>query len=465
MWWSFHTDFTKGEYPKYKGVKVCSVDTSAKDKLLAIRKTQESEVSKKRIEIIKAVGTTPRSHTTLPKLVGRTPHLGNQDVFKAVTEANKDYERTLIERYVVGASLARDLGGVYQHLDHLGTTTSLVRNTSTDTSMHMGSVIQKLEAIIDSEENKQALVSPVTADQPLPHVAPRPLVNITDTSIAINLRVTPSAANSDDFIASETQYEWEQWMTPEERLRYLAKPGRVVDLEELDYILAQKDTDTFSTTPVYDWASHFTLFYNKEGFRLMNWLRRRDSRWRREKTEAIRVQAYQAYTPQLGEDVHPLYHAGEEVFNKLTAIRQRGRIRAIDDSVMIREPFGVWFRRGEYTKLDMQHIPNMITEQINKEALADKLIENYISRKEVVSYGSDFVEEEPMDETATVVRTVPVPVSKVAEIVDLSIVRSKRTDSISNLLASIKPKLEGLTEEQKEGVRSAVIEALNKALG
>lgn len=481
MWWDFKTDLSKGEYPNYKGMKIHPIDASNKEKMLATRKSYESKVSKQAITNLKAVGVTPRAHVKMPKLHGNAPHPADKTGFAELIASNKSYEQELIARYCDESALARDLPMIFGYLDHISTITLQPTNVSgkvhVDVELDM---IAKLEELVNADKNKQPTVVAVTADQMrYDDRIMRAEAKHFDMDLSEYLQERfPSAANDTEFtqsdlIVSETLYEKEQWMTPEERLQLMSAPRSVINSDEVEYCYALRNMKDVSTTEynqpigVYDERAYL----REEGFRYLNWLRYRDSRWSREKQESIRVQACQAYTMDVGMEVHPLWHTGEAMTKMHIRALSRSRIRAFDDGLMNNMDAGTWYsnvqhviQRKKEEALRAEVIAAAAEHSYNEE-LADHIVNQaLVKQDEIVSYGSDFVDEEPMDTVATVSEHSPTSVVQEAEIVTLSVVRNERAQDVSNLLNLIKPKLSGLTKEQQEGAR-LMVNALNELLG
>ena len=495
LWWDFNTDLSKGEYPKWKGLKVTSIDASNKDKLLALRKSYESRRSQESIRNLKALGVTPAKHVKMPNLFNKSdvPHPAQREQWAQLVERNKDYEKDLIARYRDTLPISRALPEIYGHLDTLSIETHTPINASDSSVDESFDMIMKLEQLIaDDDANKQTPVVSVTAAQiRYDDKLMRAEAKVFDLDINFGSKF-PSAANDtkfkpSDLITSETQIEKDQWMTPEERLQYFATPGRMIGSDEIAYCYALRDAEELSTIEynqpigIYD----MDAWYRTEGFAYLNHLRYHDSRWLREKQESIRVQACQAYTVNVGMEVHPLWHTGEGVTNAHIRALSRSRIRGFDNGVMDNMDAGTWYH----------NIPHIIqlkkekalaaeayvveAERIYNEELATKIVDDVIARQsekeEVVSYGCDFVEEEevlsvvqgtcdPHVETIKPWDTERWLSQKRAEVVTLSVVRNERAQDVGNLLNLIKPKLAGLTKEQEEGAR-LVVQALNEYFG
>lgn len=494
LWWDFNTDLSEGEYPKWKGLKVTSIDASSKEKMLAIRKSQESKASQRSINQLKAVGITPTRQVKAPKFFNKVdiPHPTDRVRWNGLLERTRDYKKDLVDRWLDGRSIARTLPLIYGHLDVLPIDIHTHTNASGSSVVQEVDIISKLQALVNADANKQTPVVSVTAAQiRYDDKLMRAEAKVFDLDINFGSKF-PSAANDtkfkpSDLITSETQIEKDQWMTPEERLQYFATPGRMIGSDEIAYCYALRDAEELSTTEynqpigVYD----MDAWYRTEGFAYLNHLRYHDSRWLREKQESIRVKASQAYTVNVGMEVHPLWHTGEGVTNAHIKALNHSRIRGFDNGVMDNMDAGLWYH-------DIPHIIQLKkekaqaadayvveAERIYNEELATKIVDDVIARQsekeEVVSYGCDFVEEE---EGLSVVQETYDPHAeaikpwdterwlsqKRAEVVTLSVVRNERAQDVSNLLNLIKPKLTGLTKEQEEGAR-LMVSALNELLG
>lgn len=107
MWWAFRTNMTEGEYPSWKGIKVMSIDASAKDKQLALDRSLKSRSSKAKILNYQAVGITPDSQRNRKDLIGSACHPSDQVGYSALVNRNKSYEQELIARYVETSQIAR----------------------------------------------------------------------------------------------------------------------------------------------------------------------------------------------------------------------------------------------------------------------------------------------------------------------------------------------------------------------
>ena len=485
MWWAFHTDMTKGEYPSWKGMKVKSIDASTKERELAKRQSLMSRSSKAKILNYQAVGITPDSQRKRRDLIGSACHPSDQVGYGKVVANNKSYEQELVSRYVEKSQVARALPETFGDWEWLQSSRTHDVKIS-DTYVDMDDVIFKLDDIVeldgsypDSEYEyhvqtivEQDKVEPlVLVDQPPwdePTIA-APLLEATANVFDMDITdVLPSAAANDStpVMSSSARANWtiagikglaqDQWSLRHEGIyrEMCAHSKEYRGTSVAKYMVARRRADKQQ---------------RMDSVHYLNWLRDHDSSKHRDYVESTRKVAVQDYQMDVGMQVHPLYHGGKKSYDNMIEVMQHRRIAAFDYGLMGNECFGAWFHRTEAVINVAKNTEFFITDQVNKEALVDKLIANAIVQKdkEQLSFKqwAYMVESQylPTVETTTVSESSPsTPVG--AEVVDLNSFRAKRTNDVGSLLAKLKPKLSNLTEEQKEGVRIAM-DLLNEMMG
>ena len=227
MWWAFHTDMTKGEYPSWKGMKVKSIDASTKERELAKRQSLMSRSSKAKILNYQAVGITPDSQRKRRDLIGSACHPSDQVGYGKVVANNKSYEQELVSRYVEKSQVARALPETFGDWEWLQSSRTHDVKIS-DTYVDMDDVIFKLDDIVeldgsypDSEYEyhvqtivEQDKVEPlVLVDQPPwdePTIA-APLLEATANVFDMDITdVLPSAAANDStpVMSSSARANW-----------------------------------------------------------------------------------------------------------------------------------------------------------------------------------------------------------------------------------------------------------------
>jgi hypothetical protein len=341
----------------------------------------------------------------------------------------------------------------------------------------MDDVIFKLETLVEQDQ----VQSLVRIDQPPweETAAANSLIKATANVFDMDLTdVLPSAAN--DFVGpgqpvmvsdpghvnyTVTSFKaqgQDQWSTRHEGMyqEMCAKASEYRGTSVAKYVVeVRRKAKRQGSLPQQISEKKLLATAMSESTRYLTWLCNRDSSAQRERTESVRKQADQAYVMQLGMQVHPLYHGGKKTYDNMIKAMQANRIRAFDNGLMGNERYGTWFTRVTGIINLANNMEFFITDQVNKEALADKLIANAIVQKheEQVSFKqwAYMVESQHLPvETTTV--SEDSPSTPVAEVVDLNSFRTKRTEDVGALLAKLKPKLSNLTEEQKEGVRIAM---------
>lgn len=470
MWWAFHTDMTKGEYPSWKGMKVKSIDASTKERELAKRQSLMSRSSKAKILNYQAVGITPDSQRKRRDLIGSACHPSDQVGYGKVVANNKSYEQELVSRYVEKSQVAKAIPLVFGYLDHLQEVIQPIVKIS-DSVVDMDDVIFKLQTIVEQDK-----VEPlVLADQPPWETSQQTLLKATAEVFDMDLAdVLPSAAANDSIppgvpvmvsdpvmpranwtiagIESLAQEQWSLWHEGIYR-EMCAHSKEYRGTSVAKYMVARRRADKQQRI---------------DSVRYLNWLRDHDSSQHRDYVESTRKVAVQDYQMDVGMQVHPLYHGGKKSYDNMIEVMQHRRIAAFDYGLMGNECFGTWFKRTKAVINVAKNTEFFITDQVNKEALVDKLIANAIVQKdkEQLSFKqwAYMVESQylPTVETTTVSESSPS--TPVAEVVDLNSFRAKRTNDVGSLLAKLKPKLSNLTEEQKEGVRIAM-DLLNEMMG
>lgn len=502
MWWDFHDDLSKR-------MKTMSVDTPLAEQRRALTRQSKAKDSKNVIANKYAFGVTPRSHQRVShKLIGNAPLASNKPEWSAVLSSNKDYHKTLVSRWVDGTSIVHGLhrsihtfkyGESLQHLDHLGFTTKLPVHASDIGTSDMDQMIANLEKIVDSD------AGPIVMARDTAAYSDKALFEATANVFDMDLKdVLPSATNDGTWEASEAQYEREQWgtseeLTPQQRLQANGQ-SPLFGNDHMQYCIALGRMEEVS---LYEYNIPLSSFQGnaawliEEGFAYLNWLvKHKSSLHLRERVELSHKSITPDYTCDLGTAVHPLLHVGTKQFEQAGGYHAHRRIALFDLDVLDNCTSGQWYQRTsrmikakkDKAIADAAIDAALVIDQAEKELLAEMIVDMHIEKMEDASQSSPestavgFVGP---TQVTTVSEDSPTPVmksdpdvsqalstphgdrssDKVAEVVNLSVVRDKRAEGVSDLLSSIKPKLEGLTEEQKEVVRNTVLEALNKALG
>lgn len=489
MWWDFHDDLSKRMPTK-------SIDTPLAERRRAKTRQQSAKDSKNAIANKYAFGVTPRSHQRVShKLIGNAPLASNKPDWSAVLSANKDYHAVLVDRWLDGTSIVHGLhrsvhtfkyAESLQHLDHLGFTTKLPVQASDIGTSDMDTVIANLEKIVDSDTGPI-----VMARDAAPFVADQEILIATANVFDMDLKdVLPFATNDSTWEASEAQHERNQWgteedLTPQQRLQANGQ-SPLSGNDHMQYCIALGRMEEVSLSEYNFPENNFEgneAWLIEEGFAYLNWLlKHRSSIHLRTRTELSLKSITPDYTCDFGTSVHALLHVGTKQFEQTGEYYAHRRLALFDLDILDNCTAGQWYERTSRkiraekykAKADAVIDTASVIDQAEKELLTEMIVDMEITKMEQTSQFS-FVQWAHLLEsqhivTPTQVTTVSedspsVVESVTAEVVDLSVVRNKRTEGVSSILAAIKPKLEGLTEEQKEGVRSAVLEALNKALG
>lgn len=476
MWWDFHTNLSKGEYPEYRGIKITPIPISDQDKELIEQRTVDSRREKGKIQAIKACGITPRTELRNP-LVGNAPHPSNKEMFEFGCKYHEEYRKELSHRYVELSSMTQHYALIgstlpFQFVDHLDVIrgNSYVMTAQVTTS----SMIDKLESIVEQDSKAQVIDQPTIETASVMNDIAQATANVFDIDVS---KCMPFAANE---TVSDTSVPWveEKQRMPKDILKYLHSRGKEPWPKGVDEVV--KD------------------YFRLEGTRYVQWLARRDSRWLRQRVEIARDKALPVYEMNLGEEVHPLYHIGEEVYNRMVSFHTSRRISLFDSGIISNGSFKNYLGSGAvhnkiYIK-EVSHasdISESVSDAIDKhitQELADKLTERYVSRREGKTYGHwirgiDSKYTSTTEATDEPSLTSPTPVatsdpdmsqalstptgdrsSEGAEIVSLSVVRDDRKKKLLDLRAVLSPKLSDLTPEQKDGAR-IVIEMMNEMLG
>ena len=493
MWWDFHDDLSKR-------MKTMSVDTPLAERRRALTRQQKAKDSKNVIANKYAFGVTPRSHQRVShKLIGNAPLASNKPEWSAVLSSNKDYHKTLVSRWADGTSIVQGLhrsvhtyqyAESLQHLDHLGFTTKLPVHASDIGTSDMDQVIANLEKIVDSDTGPI-----VMARDTEPFVADQATMIATANVFDMDLKdVLPSATNDATWEASEAQYEQEQWgtseeLTPQQRLQANGQ-SPLFGNDHMQYCIALGRMEEVS---LYEYNFPEINFEDnaawliEEGFEYLNWLvKTKDSLNLRKRMELSYKSITPDYTCDFGTSVHPLLHVGTKQFEQAGGYYAHRRLALFDLDVLDNCTSGQWYQRTsrmikakkDKAIADAVIDTALVIDQAEKELLTEMIVDMQIEKMEDASQSSPestAVEFVGPTQVTTVSEDSPTVIEEnlaywkdkraTAEVVSLSVVRNERADGVSKLMDSIKPKLEGLTEEQKEGVRSAVLEALNKALG
>jgi hypothetical protein len=495
MWWDFHDDLSKRMPTK-------SIDTPLAERRQALTRQRKAKESKNAIANKYAFGVTPRSHQrTSHKLIGNAPLASNKPDWSAVLSANKDYHAVLVDRWLDGTSIVHGLhrsvhtyqyAESLQHLDHLGFTTKLPVQASDIGTSDMDTVIANLEKIVDSDTGPI-----VMARDAAPFVADQATMIATANVFDMELKdVLPFATNDSTWEASEAQYERNQWgteeeLTPQQRLQANGQ-SPLSGNDHMQYCLALGRMEEVSLSEYNFPENNFEgneAWLIEEGFAYLNWLlKHRSSIHLRTRTELSLKSITPDYTCDFGTSVHALLHVGTKQFEQTGEYYAHRRLALFDLDILDNCTAGQWYERtsrkirAEKDKAIADAVIDTasVIDQAEKELLTEMIVDMQIEKMEDASQSSPDtpVVDELVGPTqvTTVSEDSPSAIEEnlaywkgkresTAEVVSLSVVRNKRTEGVSSILAAIKPKLEGLTEEQKEGVRSAVLDALNKALG
>lgn len=462
MWWSFHTNFVRGEYPTFKGIKVHPLDSSSRDKKKAQSNQLRSLDSKTSIRNKQAVGITPSRHKNLPALIGSAPHPSNKSSFDEIVANNKSYERDLIDRYVAAASIQRVLPWLSHayNTDHILSTTlpSEVAQIKRTSDVNIDSMITNLEKHIKESTSTEPVVMARDAVPWDTGDVKRINVELAATAEVFDLppeEVLPSDTNLEGAPVVRRSLDQEQCSTPHERL-YLGF-NEEWDDEDVAYCMAlsrMKECSTYEynvPTGTYELSKGE---YREEAARYMRYLAAHQSSFsQRVLTETIRREADEAYPKQLGETVPLLYHGSEYIYDKYIAfhLNKPARAKAIKSGLLSTITAGEWY---QYTLIMLNPTMVIDTEEVHKEAEALSIIEAAMNRRTLAAN----------DETITVSEDSPTPEVEGAEVVDLLGIREKRIGDIKGLIPSLSSLLEGLTEEEELKVRD-YIEMLEKARG
>jgi hypothetical protein len=487
MWWDFHTDLSKGEYPKYRGIKIYDYPISAEEKALAIERTERSKREKSKVQAVKACGITPRTELRNP-LLGNAPHPSNKDMFEFGCKQNDEYRKELVARYVLHSSMTRQFHSMdrvspVNHVDHLGITHG---NSYVMTDhVNVPDMISKLESIVELDSKAVMIEQPTVETASVMNDIAQATADVFDIDVS---KCMPFAAND---TVSDTEAPWveEKQRMPKDVLAYLHSRGKEPWPDGKDSII--KD------------------YHRMEGTRYVQWLARRDSRWLRQRVEIARDQALPEYEMNLGEEVHPLYHVGQDTFDRMVSFQQARRIALYDFGTINNASFKNYIGSSAvHNKMGIEEvrhtsdISTSVSDAIDKhitQELADKLTERYVSRREGRTFGDwirgieskyrgtkqafGFVKntytEHVVEATVESSLVSPTPLatsdpdmtqalstptgdrsSKGAEIVSLASVRKDRKDKLFDLKSILSPKLDSLSEEQKEGARIALKEML-----
>ena len=506
MWWDFHTDLSKGEYPKYRGVKVTPYPISEQERALIMERTASSQREKSKIQAVKACGITPRTELRNP-LLGNAPHPSNKELFEFGCQVNSEYRKELVDRYVLQSTMTRQFHSMdrvspVNHIDHLGIT----RGNSYVIADHVNvpDMISKLESIVE-QDLASVVDQPSVEEVSVMNDIAKATADVFDIDVG---KCMPFAAN-DTVSDTETPWVEENQRLPKDISAYCLEHGKepryLTDDNMLDRCLS-----VLESRRVYN--------QRMEGARYVQWLARRDSSWLRQRVEIARAEALPDYEMNLGEEVHPLYHFGDKVSSKFNKHYASRRISLLDFGTINNDSFKNYLgSKAVHRNMGIDEacrafdisvkVADSIEHSHVTQELADKLTDRYVNRREGKTYGHwirgieskysrkvipdrgtqqafGFVKNDYTKETTDVPSHVgPTPLavsdpdmsqalstpngdraSKGAEIVSLSVVRSERVDKLATLRASLSPNLKNLTPEQREGVQ-LVMDLLNEALG
>jgi hypothetical protein len=307
--------------------------------------------------------------------------------------------------------------------------------------------------------------------------------------------VLPFATNDSTWEASEAQYERNQWgtseeLTPQQRLQANGQ-SPMFGNDHMQYCIALGRMEEVSLSEYNFPENNFegnAAWLIEEGFAYLNWLlKHRSSIHLRTRTELSLKSITPDYTCDFGTSVHALLHVGTKQFEQTGEYYAHRRAALFELDVLDNCPAGQWFGRAsrkikaEKDKAIADAVIDTasVIDQAEKELLTEMIVDMQIEKMEDASQSSPDtpVVEELVGPTqvTTVSEDSPSAIEEnlaywkgkresTAEVVSLSVVRNERADGVSKIMTIIKPKLEGLTEEQKEGAR-LVINALSEAIG
>ena len=469
MWWDFHDD-------RSLRMKTLPIDISNKDKLERIRSSQLSQESKATLNIVKAMGITPRSQKHGPKLVGTAPHQASPE-FSDVILNNPVYKQELIDRYVEGLSM-NDLqitfpilNGAPMYHDPINSTTTVSYEHSVD-SVSLAGDDTDLEALIAALE---VHIEVDTDAQPIVLAGP----------------VTPLAAPSvpPTLVERETQYEQEQWTA-----QWPINPNRIYSVEEWTPDHQDMYDTMVSLRGQYKGTAAAKSLVNVKriaaqrdegGFAYQHWLiKNRSSINLRTRVELSKQRVNPEHTLNLGVSVHPLFHVGGDKFEMNTRFYQHRNLAMHEMGVLESKAMGEWYEhtdkiiaRIETDKAEARMAllnlnAGKIIEQAHKEELVDKIVDDVITKQESKSQlgfkqwnymiASQYTTE--TTQATTVREDSPLVDQPTAEVVDLSLIRNKRASGIGSLLHGFNFDISSLSKEEKEGARK-LLDYMSKQLG
>lgn len=475
MWWDFNTNLSKGEYPKYKGIKVTPYPLSEQDIALMEQRTSDSQRERAKIQAIKACGITPRNELKNP-LLGSAPHPANRDLFAFGLSCNDEYRKELSYRYAELCKMTRDLENLgwkepLNFVDVLDIQHEASYAKATD--VEVSSIIDKLEVLVRKDNQAIEVDQPTVEDVFIINNIAKATSEVFD--IDVN-KCMPFATNDEnDENVSDTDVPWaieKQSYTEEERT-ILHMCGK---------------------EPWPDGAKGMLKnYYRSEGARYVQWLARRDSAWLRNRVEYARWVALPEYEVDIGTEVHPMYHVGEDTYNNLIKHYQPRRISLFNFGIIdnknfknsvghkaVNHKYGI--DKGVSQAPDIsEKVSSAVDKQLTKD-FVDKITDRYVRRREGKTY-SDWIRGIESKYTSNVTTASPSTDSPTpmtdsifnkwdqehaekqeAEIVSLDSVRKDRKDKLANFQLSIGSRLKDLTPEQKEGAK-IVVDMLNEMLG
>jgi hypothetical protein len=510
MWWSFHTDLSKGEYPKYKGLKVYDYPVKPEEKAEAERRTRGSKAVKQAIGNIYALGCTPRAHQGPTGLIGSCVHPGNP-LYSGVVARNKTYEKELISRYCERTSIAASIGKAIPswlniYPDHLSIT-RVNTYTSGSSQVNVDDMISKLEQHINTTPVQTAKVEAVTQEQMNSEDAvARAEAEIFDLDLNDVLTsrhfyvpegANTSAANDQSFVmtgVSITPSGQDQLLTPQEYL-HAHKFEPLSGNEYAQYCISLSRMEEYSDEQPRIWYGDYEMSAKdlyvesrKDASRYLGWLHRHDVHNAvRTSVEHARLTALPLYDMELGVEVPAAYHLGEEVYDQMIATLMPRYLAAHDLELITNDSFSnVMIRTNNRLRAHPKPLDTPIVDVtvLEQEELINKITENAIKRSQRKTTFSEWNQGVAIDvinnskatteseSSPTVVgnggafgfvnkgEATHSPRTATAEIVDLTIVRNERAEGMSKLLAAVKPKLAGLTPEQADGARLVLKEML-----
>ena len=232
------------------------------------------------------------------------------------------------------------------------------------------------------------------------------------------------------------------------------------------------------------------VIQSADGWRYMDYLQKYcGSDQGRGVVEAARLSVDPMYIQDLGTFVHPLSQCHTADYNTFIRYMNHKRLAAFDYDLIGNQTFEEWSRRMTHeTKASSNSTPiidfetiEYLTQQRNKEALAEKLVnialnqhsfKHWVENVEslhIVPVLTDVVEKTTQDVPLPTIDTLVGPPLEKVEVVDnvvsMKKVRDERAVGMEKLIQGFsKIDFSNFTPEQEEGARMFIMQ-LHKALG